>query len=411
MKLTPAYLAVLTLLTPGLTYKISSDAKDGHVLALRTPPIPEGRPGPEAGHQVDIIGEMPDSQDGSIEKKKTYNEEVFKDINFDNILGPKAKRESFKDAYSELPVPEWSTTSEMSSEDAITILSEPRNSLDEQEGSFIGSSAHPKATRWTRPQQPAGLPTSDFIEIFFENAPGKEGIPGKIRYYVSPEEKVTAVDSAGHPWPIGYAKRVYILYTGEVVAKVRAMGANIEKESETRYVKRTEARKTLTGRSNLQALDASSSVAPAQTPRETFSMYLELLTAAQAIVGAAINPGLHNVTSQTNNSLVHQMAASIYYDLTGSTTVLLGPFNYGLNFLGNMSTSQAAGKTSTSNMTRSMTTLESIYTHMWLDAVAAANSTGIFQEMIHIAGCLNTNDTSVMPSGFMTGNKTATIWQ
>ena len=105
------------------------------------------------------------------------------------------------------------------------------------------------------------------------------------------------------------------------------------------------------------------------------------------------------------------MAKSIYYDLTGSTIALIGPFNYGMSFLSNTSnttttslTSQRGKKTTTNNTisdTKELsTTLEGIYAGMWVKALTAANLTGLFAKQLYLTGCLNTNETSVFPLEF-----------
>ena len=159
----------------------------------------------------------------------------------------------------------------------------------------------------------------------------------------------------------------------------------------------------------LQTLEAKPN--STQDTADTFEQYLEMLYTVQAHVGALIAPVLNNFTSQTNSSLVHQMAQSIYYDLTGSTTASMGPFNYGMSFLGNRSTILTTSTNTTEiEIQKVHASLETIYSAMWVKSVNAANTTGFSAEQIYLASCLYTNDTSVYPPGFTTiseaGNST-----
>ena len=143
--------------------------------------------------------------------------------------------------------------------------------------------------------------------------------------------------------------------------------------------------------------------AAADTQSATFEQYLMIFYAAQTTVQTAIRPILNNITSQTNSTLVHQMADSIYYDLTGSTTALIGPFNYGMSFMGNVSTKTGADTNSNATNTAAfIEVVESIYIGMWTSAFSAANSTGVFEQMLSIASKLDTNDTSVYPANWLT---------
>lgn len=140
----------------------------------------------------------------------------------------------------------------------------------------------------------------------------------------------------------------------------------------------------------LSALDGSSDT----TPAATFEQYLELYYAAQSVVQTAVRPVLNNITAQTNSTLVHQMADSIYYDLTGSTTALIGPFNNGMSFLDKNLTDP-----SVANLTNAV---QKIYVGMYVKAYLAANATGAFEQQLQLASILNTNDTSIYPPGFTT---------
>ena len=147
-----------------------------------------------------------------------------------------------------------------------------------------------------------------------------------------------------------------------------------------------------------------------QDAAAVFEQYLEVFTMLQASIAALISPVLHSVTSQTNLTIVHQMAESIYYDLIGSTTSLDGPFNYGQSFLPNITNMTIVQNNTTvtlGNITEIVTTLEEIYGAMWVQALTAANSTGLYAQQVHIASLLCTNDTSVYPSGFTTIDKSA----
>ena len=175
--------------------------------------------------------------------------------------------------------------------------------------------------------------------------------------------------------------------------------------------KRSDTLQTLNGQGG-----GSTGADSAQNPAAVFQQYLEALHTVQVNIGVIIAPVLNNITSQTNSTVIHQMAQSIYYDLTGSTTALMGPFNYGMSFLGKISnatttssTGQSINNTTTngtaSDTAKLYTTLESIYTAMWVKTLTAANSTGLFAQEVYLAGCLNTNDTSVYPPGFTAASK------
>ena len=130
------------------------------------------------------------------------------------------------------------------------------------------------------------------------------------------------------------------------------------------------------------------------TPAALFAQYLSLYYAIQTSISTAVRPVLDNLTSHTNNTIIHQMADSVYYDITGSTTALIGPFNNGMSFVNN--------KTIPANATDFVKTLESVYARMWMKALTAANSTGMYGQQIYLAGILNANDTSVYPPGWTT---------
>lgn len=151
----------------------------------------------------------------------------------------------------------------------------------------------------------------------------------------------------------------------------------------------------------------TSVAATSQDSTAVFQQYLQTLHTVQSSVAALIAPVLNNLTSQSNSTLVHQMAQSIYYDLTGSTTVLVGPFNYGMSFLGNITGTTGQGENNaTSNATAEFeATIKNIYTSMWGQALTAANATGIYGQQVYLAGCLSTNDSSVYPATFTTASQ------
>ena len=138
-----------------------------------------------------------------------------------------------------------------------------------------------------------------------------------------------------------------------------------------------------------------------QNSAATFQSYFALLHSTQAATGALIAPILNNLTSESNSTLVHQMALSIYYDITGSTTQLIGPWNNGMSFLSNDTTSN--------NITNSEVgaQITKIYTSMWTQAIIAANSSGLWDQQVFLTQSLYTNDTSVVPAGFMDANNTS----
>lgn len=146
--------------------------------------------------------------------------------------------------------------------------------------------------------------------------------------------------------------------------------------------------------SDLSASSSTSSTTEDQTPAALFEQYLTLYYAIQTAISTTVRPVLDNLTSHTNNTLIHQMADSVYYDITGSTTALIGPFNNGMSFMNN--------KTIPANATNLVKTLESVYARMWMKALTAANSTGMYGQQIYLASILNANDTSVYPPGWTT---------
>ena len=75
---------------------------------------------------------------------------------------------------------------------------------------------------------------------------------------------------------------------------------------------------------SLEDLDGLTTTQSTQTlsPIAEFEQYLEIFYAIQTAIADTIRPVLNNITSQTNSTLIHQMADSIFYDLTRSTTVL-----------------------------------------------------------------------------------------
>ena len=144
-------------------------------------------------------------------------------------------------------------------------------------------------------------------------------------------------------------------------------------------------------RSILQTLNGQPN--STQEAADTFEQYLETLDSVQSLIGTLIAPVLSNYTTSINSSFIHQMAQSIYYDLTGSTVTMVGPFNYGMSFIGNQSTNSTG---------QAWTAMETLYTRMWFKAVTAANTTGLLAEQSYLSECLNTDDTSVYPPGFTT---------
>ena len=131
-----------------------------------------------------------------------------------------------------------------------------------------------------------------------------------------------------------------------------------------------------------------------QAPAALFAQYFDLYLATQTAISNTVRPILDNITHNSNSTLVHQMADSVYYDITGSTTALIGPFNNGMSFINN--------KTIPANATNLVKAMESVYSGLWMKALMAANSTGMYGQQIYLASILNTNDTSVYPPGYST---------
>ena len=142
-----------------------------------------------------------------------------------------------------------------------------------------------------------------------------------------------------------------------------------------------------------------------QDSTAVYQQYYQSLLTVQSSIGALIAPVLNNITSGSNSTLIHQMALSIYYDLTGSTTLLVGPFNNGMSYLDKNVTSLPSQGThnATSNTTAQFfSVIENIYGSLYVKAFTAANSTGLYAEQLYLAECLYTSDTSMYPAGFNT---------
>ena len=69
---------------------------------------------------------------------------------------------------------------------------------------------------------------------------------------------------------------------------------------------------------------------------DEFQLYFYTLCAIEAKISDLVAPVLNKITAQTDSIFIHNMAQSVLYDITGSTTRLAGPFNFGMSYLGNL---------------------------------------------------------------------------
>lgn len=379
MKLSIALLAALSLSTSISGYAVHRESSQELSLLARGPPVVVERPPPEA-HDPIPVPVPPEVKPGD-ENKPGGGILASGIATFQNI----------KAAIQQLPRARW-VSYVISKAKALQRLLLSRPAFQGNPKDLIETEAD-------------GYPLTAKGTDLTEHVKKLKEVPysgGRLWTWSDHNEEVREHDlNTGQIVPVGFVYSTKYFSPRDAVDTFIVNGRVLDRDGEDFVTlssigeKRSVSLGDLNGPTNPNAA--------ADTSSATFEQYLMLFYAAQTTVQTAIRPILNNITSQTNSTLVHQMADSIYYDLTGSTTALIGPFNYGMSFTGNVSTKAGADKNSnTTDTTAFITMVESIYTGMWTSAFYAANSTGVYEQMLAIASVLDTNDTSVYPANWLT---------
>ena len=215
--------------------------------------------------------------------------------------------------------------------------------------------------------------------------------------------------SQGRPGVIGVSPQQY----------GKDIGSNSDYKSRKR-IKRNSALDTLTD-------TASSGDTNSVSMSAQFQMYQAAYRSVQSNISDILFPFLDEILAGTNSSLAYNMAWSIWADLTGQPFHVVSPFSNGMNCLDwieeawtnqtNANATAAHGANATMLTTNgtyvngtndlpmleflatSMTLLE-LYEYAWYKASAAANKTGLLQDLATLSGYLLPTDTSIMSPGF-----------
>ena len=147
-----------------------------------------------------------------------------------------------------------------------------------------------------------------------------------------------------------------------------------------------------------------------QNSQAEFINCINALAIVQDSIEGLLTPTLKTLVAKyNNNTFINTMAQSVYLDLTGSTTSLIGPFNYGMSYMNTSVTDTAPSANSANTTVQPFLVLQKIYTEMWVEANKAANSTGLLTQQATLVGYLQTNDTSLYPANFQTVNQNANV--
>lgn len=143
-----------------------------------------------------------------------------------------------------------------------------------------------------------------------------------------------------------------------------------------------------------------------------FQKYINTYDAIQSNITDLIVPFLSSFVQSTNDSMMIDIAWSVYSQLTGSNVFVLGPFMYGMHCLDsleeqyfkahNISVNATTFDNATTEYLAYHQLLLDAYTDTLSNATAVVNQTGLLGEMAILTKYLNTNDTSIAPADWFT---------
>lgn len=143
-----------------------------------------------------------------------------------------------------------------------------------------------------------------------------------------------------------------------------------------------------------------------------FQTYAATYDAVQANITALIVPFLSTFVQSTNDSMMHDIAWSVYSQLTGSDIIVAGPFMYGMHCLDSLEEQYFKERNISSNATSFDETttdylayhqvLLDTYTSTLSNATAAVNQTGLLSELARLTTFLMPEDESIALPGWYT---------
>ena len=151
---------------------------------------------------------------------------------------------------------------------------------------------------------------------------------------------------------------------------------------------------------------------PTETLTADFQIYLNTFNSLQANITALIIPALTPLVQSTNDSMVLDIAWSIYTQLTGSSVVVAGPYMYGMHCFDALEAQYFKAHNISSNVTTFDTQTQlylayhyeliETYTAAWANATLAVNGTGMLEGMSLLFKYLTPQDSSVAYDGYYT---------
>ena len=140
-------------------------------------------------------------------------------------------------------------------------------------------------------------------------------------------------------------------------------------------------------------------------------LYQYTLISIQNNISDLLFPFLDTIATKTNSELIYDVLWSVYQDLTGSSN-LTGPFMSGWNCLDTLqdqymnSTNNGSSSQHTNNGTETteylavLQTVLDVYNFAWTNGSAAANQTGLLNELAAISNDIRSLNQSVVPPDF-----------
>lgn len=140
-------------------------------------------------------------------------------------------------------------------------------------------------------------------------------------------------------------------------------------------------------------------------------LYQYTLISIQNNISDLLFPFLDTIATKTNSELVYDVLWSVYQDLTGSSN-LTGPFMSGWNCLDTLqdqymnstntssSSQHTINDTGTTEYLAVLQTVLDIYNFAWTNGSAAANQTGLLNELAAISNDIQSLNQSVVPPDF-----------
>lgn len=146
--------------------------------------------------------------------------------------------------------------------------------------------------------------------------------------------------------------------------------------------------------------------------KEQFQAYSNAYYAVQANITKLIVPSLAPFVKSTKDSMMLDIAWSVFHQLTGSDVVVAGPFMYGMHCMDTLEEEYFSTHNISSNATEFDDTttqylayhqvLLDTYTSVLDNATAAVNQTGLLRDLAILTTYLTPTDPSIAPDGWYT---------